>query len=236
MTDFPFDIVGFDLDGTLLDTHEDLGAAVNHALALAGRPPVPLAGMRSLIGGGAKRMLERALSDGGALPEAEFKPLYRQLLEYYEANIAVHSRLFPGGEAMLDDLAARGVKIAVVTNKFERFARLVLDELGLASRFYTIIGGDTLGPGRAKPARDQLDEMIARGASQGLDQGCGRRAAYIGDTTYDTLAARAAGLPCVAVSFGFNDLPVHELGADAVIDHFDALVPALLGFGQPSGE
>lgn len=228
MSDFPYDIVGFDLDGTLLDTHADLGAAVNHALAQAGRPAVPLDGMRSLIGGGAKRMLERALSEGGALPEDEFKPLYAQLLSYYEANIAVHTRLFPGGEAMLDDLASRGARLAVVTNKFERFARLVLDELGLSSRFYTIIGGDTLGPGRAKPARDQLDEMIARA---GGAMRSGPRAAYVGDTTYDTLAAKAAGLPCVAVSFGFNDLPAAELGASAVIDHFDDLVPTLLALG-----
>jgi phosphoglycolate phosphatase len=227
MRNFPYDIVGFDLDGTLLDTHADLGAAVNHALALAGRPAVPLDSMRSLIGGGARRMLERALSAEGALGEDEFKPLYAELLAYYEANIAVHTRLFPGGADMLDDLASRGARIAVVTNKFEKFARLVLGELGLSERFYTIIGGDTLGPGRAKPARDQLDEMIARATAQGW----GGRAAYVGDTTYDTLAAKAAGLPCIAVSFGFNDLPVAELGADAVIDHFDELVPALTALG-----
>jgi phosphoglycolate phosphatase len=95
----------------------------------------------------------------------------------------------------------------------------VLGELGRTGRFCTIIGGDTLGPGRAKPARDQLDEMIVRAG--------GGRAAYVGDTTFDTLAAKAAGLPCVAVSFGFNDLPPAELGADAVIDHFDQLIPAL---------
>lgn len=221
MGDFPFDIVGFDLDGTLLDTHQDLGAAVNHALALAGRPARPLGSMRALIGGGAKRMLQRALDeDGIKLPDAEFKVLYKELLSFYEANIAVHTRLFPGGEAMLDDLAARGAQIAVVTNKFESLACKVIGELGLADRFYTVIGGDTLGPGKAKPAPDQLHEMLARGG--------GGRAAYVGDTTYDTGAARAAGWPCVAVSFGFNDKAPEDLGADAVIGHFDELVPALM--------
>jgi phosphoglycolate phosphatase len=223
MAKFPFDIVGFDLDGTLLDTHADLGAAVNHALGLAGRSPVAVAEVRGLIGGGAKKMLERALSLTGGYQEGELKPLYRELLRYYEANIAVHTRPFPGAVAMLDMLAARATKLAVVTNKFESFAHQVLGELGLSGHFYTVIGGDTLGPGRAKPARDQLDEMIARG----LKLGGGGRAAYVGDTSYDTLAAKAAGLPCVAVSFGFHDLPPEELGADAVIDHFDELIPTL---------
>ncbi len=220
-----FDIVGFDLDGTLLDTHEDLGAAVNHALALAGRAPVALDAMRALIGGGAKAMLHRALDQSGGVTVDEFKPLYRELLRFYEANIAVHTRLFPGGEAMLDAMALRGVKLAVVTNKFEALAVKVLGELGLSRHFFTVIGGDTMGPGRAKPAPDQLHEMIARAG--------GGSAAYVGDTSYDTNAARAAGLPCVAVSFGFNDVPVHDLGAGAVIDHFDELIPALSKLCSP---
>ncbi len=219
MSEIRFQIVGFDLDGTLLDTHADLGAAVNHALALAGRPAVAVEEIQALIGGGAKRMLERALERSGGIAPDEFKPLYRELLRYYEANISVHSRLFPGGEAMLDALAGSGVKLAVVTNKFEAFARKLLGELGLLSRFATVIGGDTLGPGRAKPARDPIDEMVKRLG--------GGSAAFVGDTSYDILAARAAGVPSVAVSFGFNDMPVHELGADTVIDHFDELLPAL---------
>lgn len=220
MSKFPFDIVGFDLDGTLLDTHLDLCAAVNHALGLIGRPAVPAAEVRGLIGGGARKMLERALSLTGGVPDDGFAELHAALLRYYEANIAVHTDLFPGGDAMLTGLAERGVKLAVVTNKLEALARKVLGELGLLPRFVTLIGGDTLGKGRAKPSPDQLIEMVARLG--------GGRAAYVGDTTYDTLAARAAGLPCVAVGFGFNDLPPRELGAQAVIDHFDELIPALL--------
>ena len=220
MMDFPFRIVGFDLDGTLLDTHADLGAALNHALVQAGRPAVPVSQARDLIGGGAMQMLHAALDvTGGPLPEDQLRELHRELVRYYEANIAVHSALFPGGAAMLDALDVHGVRIAVVTNKLESLAIKLLDELGLSSRLATIIGGDTLGPGRAKPAPDLLHEMQAR-------LGAGR-AAFVGDTTFDTRAARAAGMPCVAVSFGFNDAPVHELGADAVIDHYDELVPAL---------
>jgi phosphoglycolate phosphatase len=219
MADFPFDIVGFDLDGTLLDTHEDLAAAVNHALAGLGREPVPASEVRKLVGGGAKLMLRRALTLTGGVPEADFPRLHAELLRFYEANIAVHTRPFPGAAAMLDGLAARGVKLAVATNKLEGLAVSLFAALGLSERFYTIIGGDTLGPGRGKPKPDLLEEMVGRGG--------GGRAAYVGDSSFDTGAAHAAGLPCVVVSFGFNDLPVTELGAGAVIDHFDELIPTL---------
>jgi phosphoglycolate phosphatase len=222
MTAFPFDIVGFDLDGTLLDTHGDLAAAVNHALFLEGRDAVPADKIRDLIGGGARKMLARALDlTGGTVSDARFEQLHHDLIAYYEDNIAVHSRLFPGGADMLDTLAELGVRAAVVTNKLEHLARRLLDELELSSRFFTIIGGDTLGPGRAKPKPDLLHEMVLR-AGDG-------RAAFVGDTTYDTGAAAAAGMPCIAVSFGFCDAPPAELGASAVIDHFDQLVPALRG-------
>lgn len=220
MIPFPFRIVGFDLDGTLLDTHADLGLALNHALAHAGRPAVPVEQVKDLIGGGARQMLVRALGLTGAVPpEAEISALHQVLLAFYRENIAVHSGLYPGGAAMLDALEARGVQIAVVTNKMEDLAVRLLDALGLSPRLATIIGGDTLGPGRAKPAPDLLHEMIARLG--------GGPAAFVGDTTFDTRAAAAAGIPCVAVSFGFNDVPVAEMGATAVIDHYDALVPTL---------
>ncbi|MBC2652878.1 HAD-IA family hydrolase [Novosphingobium flavum] len=220
MDAFPFRIVGFDLDGTLLDTHGDLGAALNHALGLAGRPPVAVAQVTDLIGGGARQMLDRALALTGTVPpDDEVKALHRELIAFYRENIAVHTRLYPGGEAMLDGLAARGVQIAVVTNKLESLAVRLLDALGLSPRLATIIGGDTLGPGRAKPAPDLLHEMIRRLG--------GGPAAFVGDTTYDTRAAAAAGLPCVAVRFGFNDVPVETMGATAVIDHYDALIPTL---------
>ncbi|KPF52019.1 phosphoglycolate phosphatase [Novosphingobium sp. 1529] len=223
MTDFPFSIVGFDLDGTLCDTAADLGNALNRTLEYAGRQTFPLDVVRRFIGGGSGQMLRNALAESGGYDEAEFKPLQDRLFAYYGEAIAVHSRLYPGGAEMLDALAARGVTVAVATNKREEFARQLLDELGLSPRFATIIGGDTLGPGKAKPAPDMLEEMIAR---------CGGgRAAFVGDTTFDIGAARAAGLPVVAVSFGFHDLPPPLLGADAVIDHFDALVPTLTALG-----
>lgn len=224
MIKFPFDIVGFDLDGTLFDTSRDLGVALNHALALAGRPPVPLEDVTRHIGGGAAQMLRSALSESGGVDEAAFDGLQAELVAFYARNIAAHTALFPGGAAMLDALDERGVKIAIATNKKESFAVRLFEELGLLHRFACVIGGDTLGPGTSKPRPDMLHAMVER---------CGGgRAAFVGDTTFDTGAARAAGLPVVAVRFGFCDVPPDELGADAVIDHFDDLVPTLERLGQ----
>ena len=211
-----FTTVGFDLDGTLLDTSRDLGAAVNHALGLAGRAPVPHDQVSGLIGGGARTMLARALDLTGGTAELDLDALFAELLAYYEANIAVHTAPYPGTLAMLDALAEHGIKLAVVTNKREPMTLRLFDALGLTSRFTCIIGAGTYP---LKPAPDALHAMV---------ETCGGgAAAFIGDTTFDTRAARNAGLPSVAVSFGFCDAAPHALGADAVIDHFDELLPAL---------
>ncbi|MBT0668557.1 HAD-IA family hydrolase [Novosphingobium profundi] len=224
MTPFPYDIVGFDLDGTLLDTHGDLARAVNHALALEGRAALDKDFVRTLVGGGVRKLLERALAaTGGPVAAERFEELQRELMTNYTANIAQDTHLFPGGEAMLDALAARGVKVGVVTNKLEHLAVRLFDELGLSERFFTVIGGDTLGPGKAKPQPDLIELMVERAG--------GGRAAYVGDTSYDTGGAAAAGLPCVVVDFGFNDAPPETLGGDAVIGHFDELIPVLERLG-----
>ncbi|MCA0910911.1 HAD-IA family hydrolase [Qipengyuania gaetbuli] len=219
MSDFPFAAVGFDLDGTLLETHRDLGAAVNHALALGGFDPVPADHASDLIGGGAKIMLARAVDQQGGLPEDEFRRLYKEMLGYYSQNNAVHTRPYPHAMEALDALAERGVKMAVVTNKFESFARQILTTLDLADRFETIIGGDTMGKGRAKPEPDSVIEARAR---------CGGgRLVFIGDSSYDVKAARAAKVPVVAAAYGYCDKPPHELGADAVIESLAGLISAL---------
>ena len=219
MTKFPFDIIGFDLDGTLVDTSGDLTSAVNHVLTGIGRPPIAPAQVKKYIGGGAKLMLEQGMLATGGIPDGEFKPYYRQLLQYYEANVSVHSRPFDGALALLDELDAMGVRYAVVTNKFESLAVKLLTDLNLAHRMGCILGADTLGKENAKPSGAPIFEMIKR---------CGgSRAAYIGDSIYDVMAAKNAGVPSVAVSFGFLHGPVEELGADAVIDHFDELLPTL---------
>lgn len=219
MADFPFDVVGFDLDGTLLETHRDLGAAVNHALALGGFASVPADSAKDLIGGGAKIMLKRAIDDQGGLPDDEFHTLYKQMLAFYGDNHAVHTQPYPGAVEMLDELAARGVRVGVVTNKFEQFARAILGTLELVDRFECVIGGDTMGKGRAKPAPDPI--LHAR-------ECCGGgRMVYVGDSSYDVRAARAAEVPVIAACYGYCDKPREELGADASIDSLRELIPVL---------
>ena len=222
MSDFPFDILLFDLDGTLLDTALDLAPAVNHALAAAGRKPVTESATRTFIGGGTDMMLGKALeATGGPVNDAEFARLSKVLLDFYWTNIAVNTVPYAGCLATLDLLAQRGVMLAVTTNKAEKPARQLLEELGMTHRFAAIYGGDTLGRERAKPLPDMLHAAIA-------DCG-GGAAAMVGDSTYDVRAGKAAGLHTVGLRFGYHDVPVHDLGADVLIDHWDELIPALEG-------
>jgi len=227
MTQIPFDIIGFDLDGTLVDTSGDLTAAVNHVLDSVGRPLLSTETVKHHIGGGAKLMLQQGLEATGGIPGDDFRPLYRQMLSYYEANVSVHSRPFDGALDLLDQLDAMGVRYAVVTNKFESLAVKLLTDLNLAHRMVCILGADTLGKENAKPSGAPIFEMVKRGQALGA----GGRAAYIGDSIYDVMAAKNANVPSIAVSFGFLHGPVEEMGADAIIDHFDELLPALRNLG-----
>ena len=217
MSAFPFKVVAFDLDGTLADTAPDLAAALNHTLAELGRPLIPPESVRHLIGHGGRALLRRGLAATGAAPESLVEQGYPILLEYYGAHICEGTLPFPGLERALDDLAAAGAALAVCTNKPEALAVKLLGALGWSGRFAAIVGGDTLRIRKPDPA--PLFEAIARAG--------GGRAVLVGDSIVDAETARAAALPFVAVSFGFSDRPVEALGADSVIDRFDALKAAL---------
>lgn len=219
MTDFPFDIVGFDLDGTLLDTSIELAASLNHALESIGRPPIETQGVKALVGMGTRHMLTLGLQQSGEAAEETIRALHPVLIDHYRANLGSNCPPFPGLIDAIDQLQAMDVQLAVVTNKFESLAVELLGNVGLADRFVTIIGGDTMGRGNGKPKPDPIHEMIKR---------CGGgNAAYIGDSSHDVHASRAAGIPSVAVAFGFLNQPAKELGADAVIDHYDELLETL---------
>ena len=222
MTSLPFDTIVFDLDGTIADTAPDLAAVLNHVLVSLGREAVPADSVRHLVGHGARALLRRGLAATGEaseeLVEAGF-PLY---MEHYSANICRETRIYPGLLAVLDDLARRGVRLAVCTNKMESLTLKLLDALDLSGYFQAVVGGDTVQLRKPDPA--PFREALARAG--------GGRAVLIGDSIIDADTARAAGVPFVAVSFGFSDRPVSELGADAMIDHYDELMPALERLGE----
>ncbi|MDP5280191.1 HAD-IA family hydrolase [Sphingomonas sp. DG1-23] len=223
MTDFPFDIIGFDLDGTLFDTSADLTAALNHTLELLGRPALSIDAVKPMIGRGGKFMLHQGLEASGGCDPEVLERSYPELLAFYGDHIADRTRPFPGLIEAMDTLDARGAKLAIVTNKSESLAVKLVAALALDHRFACVIGGDTMGPDGRKPSPAGIREMIRR---------CGGgRAAFVGDSIFDTQAAKNAGIPSIAVSFGFLMQPIAELEADAVIDHFDELVPTLERLG-----
>lgn len=215
--DFRFDLVGFDLDGTLVDSVSDLATAVNHALSLIGRRPLRLEQIQPMIGGGSRLLLQRALSATGG--EDEIDQLMPAMLEFYENNIAVETRVYPGVVDALENLAGCGVPVAVVTNKLEYLTVALLSALGLLDYFAAVIGGDTL-PGKSKPDPAPVREMVRR---------CGARCAvFVGDSRYDVEAAHGAGLPVALYSH------VNNLGADVAFSDYADLFPTLALLSQRS--
>ena len=214
--------IAFDLDGTLVDTAPDLLGALNFILVEQGMAPAPMTAVRQLVGHGLRGMLIRAYAMAElTISEEEIAILRPRIVEVYRGRIALESRPFPGCLAALADLRAHGAALAVCTNKPEALARLLLDELDLTRLFDAVVGGDTLPVQKPDPA--PLLEAIAQAG------GDPARAILVGDASPDTGAARAAGVPCIVLSFGYNDLPPAELGGDRVIDHFSDLPGAVAG-------
>jgi phosphoglycolate phosphatase len=217
MPSLPFDVVAFDLDGTLADTAPDLAAALNHALRALGRLPVAAESVRHLVGHGARALLRRGLAATGDSSEELVEAGFPLFIDHYQANICVGTRVYPELEAALDALRQHGVRLAVCTNKQEGLTARLLDALGWGARFDAVVGGDTLAVRKPDPA--PLREAVERAG--------GGRAVLVGDSITDADTARAAGVPFVAVSFGFSDRPAQALGADAVIDRYGELIEAL---------
>jgi phosphoglycolate phosphatase len=213
----------FDLDGTLADTAGDLIASLDYVMVHEGFDVTPLDDARALLGAGARALIQRGLAaQQASVSDEKLEEMFQLFLTYYESRIADDSRLYPGVVAALDALAARGDFFAVCTNKIERPARLLLEKLGVADRFAFICGQDTFGV--AKP--DPLPLLRTIEASRG-DKA---RALMIGDSKTDIATARAAGVPVIAVDFGYTDRPVQEYNPDRVISHFDELPEAAAGF------
>jgi len=216
----PSSTIVFDLDGTLVDTAPDLVGTLNAVLAREGCGALAYEDARTLIGGGARHMLERALSrQGVAVAPSELDRMFADFISHYAAHIADNSRPFPGLTQTLDRLAAQGARLAVCTNKFEGLSVLLLERLGLARRFAAICGQDTFAI--AKPDPELLWRTIARAG------GSAAAAVMVGDSFADVALARAAQVPVIAVDFGYSDVPAAQLKADRLIGHFDELPDAV---------
>ena len=216
----PAPLVVFDLDGTLADTAPDLTATLNAILSGEGLPAVPLAEARQMIGHGARVMLERGIEAAGLeVTPDRLDELYRRFLVHYADHLCVQSELFPGVVEALDRLEEQGFRFAVCTNKVEAHSAKLLEALGIAHRFAAICGRDTFP--YVKPDPRHLTLTIAKAGGH-VDE-----AVMIGDSRTDIVTAQAAGVPVVAVPFGYTDVPVESLAPDLIIDHFDELPAAV---------
>lgn len=207
----------FDLDGTLLDTLGDLSAAVNFSLRSLGRREHSEEEVRGMIGDGVRKLIERALPPEDTALTNEALALFKQ---YYESHICEHTRPYPGIKELLRALRSEGIKTAVLTNKHERAARLLIDE------FYPGLFNEVRGGRegcRLKPFPDALTELVASAGSAVA------HAAMIGDSANDMLTAKAAGTHALGVAWGFR--PAEELwqnGAEAVAENAEELLQTLL--------
>jgi phosphoglycolate phosphatase len=209
----------YDLDGTVADTAEDLVATLNWLLAREGLAPLKVENAGSLVGAGARALIERGFAASGrTLDPPTLEALFADFLARYNAHIVDRSRLYPGVDKALATFARAGWRQAICTNKIEASAKLLVAKLGVAERFAFVCGQDTFGVG--KPDATPLLKTIA--ASGGASD----RAIMVGDSITDIKTARAARVPVIAVDFGYTDVPVVELGPDRVISHFDQLAAA----------
>lgn len=210
----------FDLDGTLVDTAPDLMRATNHVLESLDRRPISMDEVRSFVGHGARALLTRGLAATGGLPEDyDVEPDYVRFVDYYSQNIAEGSTPFPGLIRLLDRLKAEGFGLGVCTNKLEGLSVQLLDALKLSPYFGAVVGPDTLGI--AKPDPRPFREAVSR---LGL---VAPRALMVGDSETDILTARNAGVPVIAVPFGYTPKPVQDFGPDRMISHFDEAYEAI---------
>lgn len=212
-------LVMFDLDGTLIDSVPDLAEAVDRMLVELGRAPAGVEKVRDWVGNGARVLVRRALADGldhAAVGEAETEEALARFLEIY-ADCHNLTALYPGVHELLEALSTAAVELAVVTNKPERFVAPLLEQVGLGGYFRWIIGGDTLPQQKPDPAALlQVMRLAGVEAAQSL---------FVGDSRNDVLAARAAAVPCVAVSYGYNHgRPIAEEKPNLVVDNLAELL------------
>jgi N-acetyl-D-muramate 6-phosphate phosphatase len=201
----PVAAVLFDLDGTLADSAGDLAAALNRVRAERGLAPVPVALLRAHASAGARGLLGAGMS---VMPDdEEYKALRHRFLDYYEAALAVTTRLFDGIRELLDTLEQRSLAIGIVTNKVQRFTMPLVAALGLDRRARAVVSGDTTPHPKPHPA-----PLLHAAELLGVDPA---QCVYVGDDLRDITAGNAAGMPTIVAEYGY-------LGADGCADDWPA--------------
>jgi phosphoglycolate phosphatase len=214
----PVEALIFDLDGTLVDTAPDLLLATNHALSLIQRAPISMKQIREFVGLGAMNLIERGIAaTGPELPRNDVLKLHSAFMDYYGSNIARDSVMFEGLPELLDQARAQGLKLGVCTNKVERLSRKLLEELKVDHLFGSVIGGDTLSVMKPDP-----EPLRAAARKLGADPA---KIIMFGDSETDIRTAQNAGVPVIAVTFGYTSKPVHHFKPDHAIDRYDEAWP-----------
>jgi phosphoglycolate phosphatase len=210
----------FDLDGTLVDTAPDLHAATNHVLGLIDRKPISMAELRAFVGHGAMNLIERGVAaTGDAVDQATLLELHKRFLDFYGDNVADHSVVFDGLLAVLDKAQASGLKMGVCTNKVEHLSLKLLTELNMMQKFGSLVGGDTLPV--MKPDPTPLIEAATR---LGVNP---KNILMVGDSETDIRTAQNAGVPVLAVTFGYTSQHVSAFNPTHMIDHYDEAWPII---------
>jgi len=211
--------IAFDLDGTLVDSAPDLVGTLNYLLALENIAPLPLAEARTLIGGGARRLIERGFSAQGlTLDPPKMEALFERFIDHYQSHSTELTRPYPGVVEALTHLKSQEAKLVVCTNKMTRLANPILEGLNLAGFFDAVVGADS-APAPKPDARHLITAVDLAGGDM-------RRTIMVGDAGPDAGVARASSVPLILVSFGYCEGPVAHLEPDVLIDHYDDLAAA----------
>ncbi len=212
----------FDLDGTLVDTAPDLLGATNAVLLAQGRRPIDPASLRHMVGFGAFSLITQAMAATGAPAEPDqMDRLIDLFIRHYRDHIADFSRPFPHVEETLERLQASGSRMAILTNKPAELTLPLIAKLGWENRFTAIYGAGRKSYTKPDPRifHDVVADSFAPDAPG--------PAVMIGDSITDLSTARAAGAPCILMSYGYTPVPAAELGGDIVLDDFAALPEAI---------
>jgi len=210
----------FDLDGTFADTAPDLAEALNHTLRVHGRAPLPFDAIRAVVSHGGAALIR--LGFGEPSDAVDHEPKRRTLLDFYQANICRHTRLFEGMHQVLEALEARAIPWGIVTNKPAWLTDPLMAALGMNSRAGSVVSGDTCANAKPHP-----EPILYACRQMGVPP---ERCLYVGDAARDIEAGRAAGATTVAALYGYL-LPEDDVDAwcaDACIRHPEELL-ALLG-------